>query len=200
MSHPPQRLAASGSPDDSDGQLARSQSQSQGRNGKSSEPSSGPRSGSGVESSATTAVASPRSRSSFQTLKDFVDNINPAPSLENSGSVARDHLANERTWLAYVRTSLAIASAGVALVQLFTITATSNASAKELRRLIRPLGATVVVLGLAVLIVGCWRYFRIQSTLQTGYFPPARRTVGLMTGALMVIVAVTFGFLLRVGG
>ena len=33
--------------------------------------------------------------------------------LENSGSVARDHLASERTFLAYVRTSLALSSAGV---------------------------------------------------------------------------------------
>lgn len=34
-------------------------------------------------------------------------------SLQNTGSVARDHLSSERTWLAYVRTSLSIASAGV---------------------------------------------------------------------------------------
>jgi hypothetical protein len=33
--------------------------------------------------------------------------------LENSGSVARDHLASERTFLAYMRTSLAVASSGV---------------------------------------------------------------------------------------
>jgi len=33
--------------------------------------------------------------------------------LENTGSVARDHLASERTFLAYMRTSLAIASSGV---------------------------------------------------------------------------------------
>lgn len=33
--------------------------------------------------------------------------------LENSGSVARDHLASERTFLAYVRTSLAITASGV---------------------------------------------------------------------------------------
>jgi hypothetical protein len=33
--------------------------------------------------------------------------------LENSGSVARDHLACERTFLAYMRTSLAIAASGV---------------------------------------------------------------------------------------
>lgn len=33
--------------------------------------------------------------------------------LQNKGNVARDHLASERTYLAYVRTSLACASAGV---------------------------------------------------------------------------------------
>ena len=37
----------------------------------------------------------------------------PAMVLENSGSVARDHLACERTYLAYVRTGLASASTGV---------------------------------------------------------------------------------------
>lgn len=33
--------------------------------------------------------------------------------LQNSGSVARDHLASERTFFAYVRTSLGIVTAGV---------------------------------------------------------------------------------------
>ena len=33
--------------------------------------------------------------------------------LENKGNVARDHLASERTYLTYVQTSLACASAGI---------------------------------------------------------------------------------------
>ena len=33
--------------------------------------------------------------------------------LENKGSVARDHLASERTFLAWLRTSLALASIGI---------------------------------------------------------------------------------------
>ena len=40
-------------------------------------------------------------------------------TLQNSGSVARDHLASERTFLAYMRTSLAIASAGIGGLTLF---------------------------------------------------------------------------------
>lgn len=34
-------------------------------------------------------------------------------TLQNTGSVARDHLSSERTFLAYVRTSLSFSSAGV---------------------------------------------------------------------------------------
>jgi len=102
--------------------------------------------------------------------------------LENQGSVARDHLASERTFLAYVRTSLAIASTGVgmsytitftlphllksdhtlpiALVQLFTLsTTTSNAASKRIQAYARPLGATTIVVGLCVLIIGAFLLF-----------------------------------------
>ncbi|KAJ6601722.1 hypothetical protein DFH09DRAFT_1301922 [Mycena vulgaris] len=41
--------------------------------------------------------------------------------LEDCGGVARHHLASERTFLAYVRTSLTIASAGVGMAQLLTL-------------------------------------------------------------------------------
>lgn len=42
-------------------------------------------------------------------------------SLDNKGSVARDHLALERTFLAWLRTSLAFASIGIAVTQLFRL-------------------------------------------------------------------------------
>ncbi|SCZ88536.1 BZ3500_MvSof-1268-A1-R1_Chr10-2g02992 [Microbotryum saponariae] len=45
--------------------------------------------------------------------------------LENKGSVARDHLANERTFLAWLRTSLSLASIGIAITQLFRLASTS---------------------------------------------------------------------------
>lgn len=42
-------------------------------------------------------------------------------TLDNKGSVARDHLALERTFLAWLRTSLAFASIGIAVTQLFRL-------------------------------------------------------------------------------
>lgn len=39
----------------------------------------------------------------------------PEREVENTGSMARDHLANERTWLAWTRTALAFAALGLGL-------------------------------------------------------------------------------------
>lgn len=94
-------------------------------------------------------------------------------TLKNTGSVARDHLASERTFLAYVRTSLAFASAGVgtssrsfslcsiyefrtALVQLFRVSINTNSDESPSGQIAyaRPLGATLIAFGMAVLAVG----------------------------------------------
>lgn len=99
-------------------------------------------------------------------------------TLQNTGSVARDHLASERTFLAYVRTSLSFASAGVgaslppplgycrvlgssshtylALVQLFRISVSTSSTGSRVSavQFARPLGATLISFGIVVLGMG----------------------------------------------
>ncbi|KAF8630825.1 hypothetical protein AX17_005184 [Amanita inopinata Kibby_2008] len=121
--------------------------------------------------------------------------------LENSGSVARDHLASERTFLAYMRTSLAIVTAGVALVQLLISAGQSpnpvqHASLRKLHITVRSLGASAIILGLIVLIIGVTRYFVVQAALTKGMFPAARVSAGVIAVALSVLVSVTFSILL----
>jgi uncharacterized membrane protein YidH (DUF202 family) len=105
-------------------------------------------------------------------------------TLQNTGSVARDHLASERTFLAYVRTSLAFASAGVgasslsrsscsihefhtALVQLFRVSTSSSStdgspdSGKSVVPYARPLGAALIAFGMAVLAMGEFSLLRM---------------------------------------
>ncbi|KAI0065753.1 hypothetical protein BV25DRAFT_1591770 [Artomyces pyxidatus] len=115
-------------------------------------------------------------------------------TLQNTGSVARDHLASERTFLAYVRTSLAFASAGVALVQLFSIAQPTDGG----KRIARPLGATVVVFGMFVLAVGTTRYFTVQAALPRGEFPAARVTIFVHAVFLALLVGTVFGFVVAV--
>ncbi|TGO86483.1 hypothetical protein BPOR_0300g00120 [Botrytis porri] len=124
--------------------------------------------------------------------------------LENKGSVARDHLALERTFLAWLRTSLAFASIGIAITQLFRLN-TSNSTTpvplepkSSLRHLGKPLGATFVGISILMLSVGFHRYFEGQFYIIRGKFPASRGSIALVatiTGALMVtsLVVVVVG-------
>ncbi|EPQ54318.1 hypothetical protein GLOTRDRAFT_44298 [Gloeophyllum trabeum ATCC 11539] len=120
---------------------------------------------------------------------------NPDLVLVNSGSVARDHLANERTVLAYVRTSLALASMGVALVQFLSV----KQHSALVQQFAHPLGATGMLLGLFTLVIGTSaRYFVVQNALTQGHFPVARSSLFGVGLALALLVCITFGVLVAV--
>lgn len=135
-----------------------------------------------------------------EVINEFTAPMKLSLVLENKGNVARDHLASERTYLAYVRTSLACASAGVALVQLFTLSSSTNANIHgqggiDPQRFARPLGATVVLLGLLILVYGLVRYFMTQAALVRGFFPVARNSIAVVALALGAVVSIVFGVL-----
>ncbi|KAF8869081.1 hypothetical protein BD779DRAFT_1458407 [Infundibulicybe gibba] len=120
--------------------------------------------------------------------------IRPSLVLENSGSVARDHLASERTFLAYVRTSLAIASTGVGDAAVFP-----SQTAKRLQLFARPLGATTIMFGILVLSMGAARYFSVQNALTKGVFPVSRVGIMGITLSLATIVIIVFAILVSDG-
>jgi uncharacterized membrane protein YidH (DUF202 family) len=129
--------------------------------------------------------------------------------LENKGSVARDHLALERTFLAWLRTSLAFASIGIAVTQLFRLNLAISqnqlsadstvpsvflpqdhygrpsvipfaGNGNRLRHLGKPLGATFIGIAILVLVIGFHRYFESQYWVVRGKFPASRGGVALI--------------------
>ncbi|KAJ3903203.1 hypothetical protein F5879DRAFT_903154 [Lentinula edodes] len=132
--------------------------------------------------------------------------FNPQLILENNGSVARDHLASERTFLAYVRTSLAIASTGVALVQLLTISVdastngsttslTTEPTSQRMQAYAKPLGSAFVIFSIILFQLGLTRYFSIQNALTLNQFPAARLVIIISSLILGALVIFTFAIL-----
>lgn len=121
--------------------------------------------------------------------------------LENKGSVARDHLALERTFLAWLRTSLAFASIGIAITQLFrlnTSLADDDHQSYTLRHLGKPLGSTFLAVSILILFLGYNRYLESQAWVIKGKFPASRGTIILVSfiafavtvASLVVVIAV----------
>jgi uncharacterized membrane protein YidH (DUF202 family) len=130
-----------------------------------------------------------------------------AVELENKGSVARDHLALERTFLAWLRTSLSFASIGIAITQLFRLnttispnpsTPTHESPQARLRHVGKPLGATFIAISILVLFIGFHRYFEAQHYVIRGKFPASRGSILIVTGvagslivaSLVVVLAI----------
>ncbi|KIV99515.1 uncharacterized protein PV09_08821 [Verruconis gallopava] len=81
----------------------------------------------------------------------------------------RDHLALERTFLGYLRTSTALAMLGVVIAQLFQLQHSPNAS-PTFGYLVtgKPLAGCFIASSIVVLLVGAIRFWRQQAAMVRG--------------------------------
>jgi putative membrane protein len=118
------------------------------------------------------------------------------PPTSVNPNLARDHLANERTFLAWIRTGVAIVVFGFALGR-FAIALRQWIQFEGHGRVIPTSGVsvwfgTVAILGgVAVCLVGLARYRRTREQLNSGKFEPAGFVIDLVA-----IVTMLFGLAL----
>lgn len=97
-----------------------------------------------------------------------------------SGNRARDHLANERTYLSWLRTSLGVLALAVAVARFGGNTPRDTAAV-----------AGLAVLGLLILGVGTQRYYQVSVDLERDRFTLSRRGP-LVVAVVVVVVAAVF--------
>ncbi|KAK7191681.1 uncharacterized protein CC84DRAFT_1115765 [Paraphaeosphaeria sporulosa] len=106
----------------------------------------------------------------------------------------RDHLALERTFLGYLRTSLALVMTGIITAQLFRLQHSSSPNPRiGFVVLGVPLAASFIALGMLVLLLGALRFWRQQRALVKG-------RVWAGGWELLVIMGMSLAVSLSVGG
>jgi putative membrane protein len=120
-------------------------------------------------------------------------NENPSPAGVTS-DLSRDHLANERTFLAWVRTGIAIVVFGfaigrfaIAIREFMQIQGHVSAGAG----LSVWFGTIAIIGGVALTLAGLLRYRRTRAQLESGNFEPA----GFLVDLVGILVAL-FGLVL----
>lgn len=106
----------------------------------------------------------------------------------------RDHLANERTLLAWVRTSLTVIGLGFIVDRLALQDSPAGVEAL--------IGIGLVVIGGMIALGGGWSFLRARSELVTGSYRPALGLHVLLVGGVVIgaLALALFMFAVRPGG
>lgn len=122
------------------------------------------------------------------------------PSSINEDKRASEYLANERTFLAWIRTSIAIISLGFVVAkfslwlhQLGTqlqpqLPASTGAS--------MPIGITMMALGGMLAILAAWRYHTVNRAIENGVVRADRGLVVLITAVVAFLCVAMIVYML----
>ncbi len=107
---------------------------------------------------------------------------------DNTGSTARDHLANERTYLAWLRTGFGTTALGIGVAKLLGVPG-------DWKPILA--GVLFLVLGIVMLLYGTLRYFRIVRALDEGMMHVGR-TGPIVFGFVATVIAIAVAILVLV--
>ena len=80
---------------------------------------------------------------------------------------AQEHLANERTFLAWIRTAIALISLGFVLARAGPLLASGTKGQSATEKL-APVGVGLAIFGALVTMLAAWRYDAVNREIEAG--------------------------------
>jgi len=114
----------------------------------------------------------------------------------------REHQANERTFLAWLRTSIALIGFGFAIARFGLFIRQLQSTITQQQVATPPifnsenLGVSLVIFGIMAIALAAWRYNQVFWQIERGDYRPNRLLVWLMTGVVMILGLLSLPLLL----
>ncbi|UKO98754.1 YidH family protein [Nostoc sp. UHCC 0870] len=114
----------------------------------------------------------------------------------------REHQANERTFLAWLRTSIALIGFGFAIARFGLFLRQLNVVITQKETSVNPwfnsenLGIMLVVFGIVTIALAAWRYNQVFWQIERSDYQPNRWAVWIMTGVVMTLGLLSIPLLL----
>lgn len=115
-------------------------------------------------------------------------------SLSNELARARTHMGNERTHLAYLRTTVSLIGFGITINRFSTYLIENDQAPTSGRLLLHDAsnaGFGMVVLGLALLLWSLIRYWRVSQDIEKGIVDSRHRITTLFSIGLLLLGGMT---------
>ena len=117
----------------------------------------------------------------------------------SEGNKAREHLANERTFLAWVRTGVAVMSLGFVVAKfglwLQQMPGAVPPSSKPAADWSTPLGSAMIAVGVGLCLLAAWHHRRTGLAIERDEVGPAAGLVRFVAGLMALLAAVMIVYL-----
>ncbi len=114
----------------------------------------------------------------------------------------REHQANERTFLAWLRTSIALIGFGFALARFGIFLRQLQGAVTQQQTTVHPLfnsetlGVSLVIFGIITIALAAWRYNQVYWQIEQSNYRPNRLIIWFTTALMMILGTLSIPLLL----